>query len=113
MLRIALPHVSLLVVAIGYAIMGSWVLTAIKYSDGTAEAVERLNDAKAQFTTELYAARRSSSPIPLDTNDRLLNEFIDRLYDIYLKYPKSPVVSKNVDVRSLLSCSCLTIQVID
>lgn len=44
-LRIALPHITLFVVAVGYALMGCWVLTAINYKDdGSVEAVQAITE---------------------------------------------------------------------
>jgi hypothetical protein len=101
-LRIALPHVSLLVVAVGYAIMGSWVLTAIKYSDGTAEAVEKMTDAKRRFTDALWrinrAHRNATQLDKVDLSFDPFQRFTDDLYHIYLKYPKSLAIANNKEV---------------
>lgn len=102
-LRIALPHVSLLVVAVGYAIMGSWVLTAIKYSDGTAEAVEKMKVAKQRFTDDIWNLKQAYSNLSLiDKVDLSIDSFqvlTDDLYRIYLKYPKSLALASNKEVH--------------
>uniref|UniRef100_A0A914VCP5 DDB1- and CUL4-associated factor 7 n=1 Tax=Plectus sambesii TaxID=2011161 RepID=A0A914VCP5_9BILA len=102
-LRIALPHVSLLVVAVGYAIMGSWVLTAIKYSDGTAEAVEKMTAAKRRFTDGLWRIsrnhRNNSFMDRVDLSYDPFQNFTDDLYDIYRKYPKSLAIANNKENR--------------
>uniref|UniRef100_A0A9J2PKP5 Fibronectin type-III domain-containing protein n=1 Tax=Ascaris lumbricoides TaxID=6252 RepID=A0A9J2PKP5_ASCLU len=94
-LRIALPHVSLLVVAVGYAILGSWVLTAIKYRDGTSEVIDELERAKKSFFAQLLRIR-SQSTRKIDS-ERFFVNFVDSLYDIYIKYPKSPAVAKSIE----------------
>lgn len=38
-LRITLPHISLLLVSIGYALAGCWILTAINYKADSMEAM--------------------------------------------------------------------------
>ncbi|KHN82862.1 TWiK family of potassium channels protein 7 [Toxocara canis] len=94
-LRIALPHVSLLVVAVGYAIFGSWVLTAIKYRDGTSEVIDELDKAKRVFFAQLlgayYRATRKSD------SERAFVHFSETLYSIYSRYPKSPAIAKSIE----------------
>lgn len=101
-LRIALPHVSLLVVAVGYAIMGSWVLTAIKYSDGTAEAVEKMTAARHRFADALWKINRAHANITLmngvDLSMGSFQTFTEDLYHIYLKYPKSLAIANKKEV---------------
>uniref|UniRef100_A0A915C3F3 Fibronectin type-III domain-containing protein n=2 Tax=Parascaris univalens TaxID=6257 RepID=A0A915C3F3_PARUN len=94
-LRIALPHVSLLVVAVGYAILGSWVLTAIKYRDGTSEVIDELERAKKAFFAQLLRIR-SQTTRKIDS-ERIFVNFVDNLYDIYLRYPKSPAIAKSIE----------------
>ncbi|KAI1716026.1 ion channel domain-containing protein [Ditylenchus destructor] len=65
-LRIALPHITLLVVSVGYALLGCWIMTVINYSDGVlplhpnesngegALAVRLIIEAKQNFVREFW-----------------------------------------------------------
>jgi hypothetical protein len=43
-LRITLPHISLLLISIGYALAGCWILTAINYKTDSLEAEQLIQE---------------------------------------------------------------------
>uniref|UniRef100_A0A1I7XIU4 Col_cuticle_N domain-containing protein n=1 Tax=Heterorhabditis bacteriophora TaxID=37862 RepID=A0A1I7XIU4_HETBA len=84
-LRLALPHVTLLLVSVSYAAFGGWILTIIKYSNQTthyAEILERAKHNFTQFISSLNATRSS-------TFDHQFSYFILEVHNVYSKNPFS------------------------
>ncbi|TKR60308.1 hypothetical protein L596_027573 [Steinernema carpocapsae] len=91
-LRIALPHISLLIGSIIFAIGCSLALTAIKNTEdnqNNAEILTQIDNAKLQFSRNLYAALSSKS-----RNDWFegFHDYSDRLQELHNKYPKAATI---------------------
>ncbi|KAL6742901.1 hypothetical protein Aduo_015997 [Ancylostoma duodenale] len=83
-LRLALPHVTLLLVSLLYAAFGGWVLTIIKFNDQTthdAELLERFESTRVNFTRFVVSINTSRSPLLEEKFD----QFVADLHDVYSK----------------------------
>ncbi|CAD6193635.1 unnamed protein product [Caenorhabditis auriculariae] len=75
-LRLALPHVTLLLVSIIYAAFGGWMLTIIKYNDQTAQAPSILEQSKQMMVRRLLTLNRSEL-------ERGFVQFAEELFEVY------------------------------
>ncbi|KAE9413187.1 hypothetical protein Angca_005360, partial [Angiostrongylus cantonensis] len=82
-LRLALPHVTLLLVSLVYAGFGGWILTIIKYSDHTNHDAELLESTKKDFIRFVLSMNSSQNSM-LENRYTML---IDNLYDIHARSP--------------------------
>ncbi|KHJ88084.1 Ion channel, partial [Oesophagostomum dentatum] len=85
-LRLALPHVTLLFVSLLYAAFGGWVLTIIKYNDQTANDAELRKSfisTRDTFTRFVVSMNTSKSALLEDKFD----EFVEDLYEVYSSNP--------------------------
>ncbi|KAE9552986.1 hypothetical protein FO519_003790 [Halicephalobus sp. NKZ332] len=121
-LRIALPHITLFIVSIIYAIMGCWMLTLINYKDNSSNVADLIIKSKAVYADHLmslydgiYLESRSDT-VDWDStvhqrfrkkgeNDEFVNQmefrswlvdFAQELDKIYREFPKSPSIAKNI-----------------
>uniref|UniRef100_A0A7I4YUY9 Fibronectin type-III domain-containing protein n=1 Tax=Haemonchus contortus TaxID=6289 RepID=A0A7I4YUY9_HAECO len=82
-LRLALPHVTLLLVSLLYAAFGGWILTVIRYSDHNADDTALLVSTKADFTHFVASLNSSRSSIL----EEKFTHFVDDLHEIYSRNP--------------------------
>ncbi|PAV81759.1 hypothetical protein WR25_17501 [Diploscapter pachys] len=80
--RLALPHVTLLLVSITYALLGGWILTIIKAHDQVTHSFELLENSKHQFVRHFMLNRTNR----LDSAQKL-DEFVQQVHKIYEKKP--------------------------
>ncbi|CAJ0948342.1 unnamed protein product, partial [Mesorhabditis belari] len=77
-LRVALPHVTLLIVSLLYAVIGSWVITVLKFTQedpsGDYEALQRL---KRHYVSSLVRGR----------GDEDFEIFAQRSHELYKRLP--------------------------
>ncbi|KAK6753412.1 hypothetical protein RB195_012791 [Necator americanus] len=85
-LRLALPHVTLLFVSLLYAAFGGWILTIIQYSDQAthdAELFEKFESTRVNFTRFIVSINTSRSSVL----EERLNIFVDDLHTLYSRNP--------------------------
>ncbi|CAI4223261.1 unnamed protein product [Auanema sp. JU1783] len=98
-LRLALPHVTLLLVSIIYAAFGGWILTVIKYSDQSTQEPDLLEKTKGNFTKYLVSLIGSSR-----NTSRVEKRFSTYVTDIHNIYQGSPYAwsSNNTEVGDII-----------
>ncbi|KAI6229161.1 hypothetical protein M3Y95_00502200 [Aphelenchoides besseyi] len=118
-LRITLPHISLLLISIGYALAGCWILTAINYKTDSLEAEQLIENAKLRYKSRLlewiehnkpqklkdqdaYAKfKRNLKTLAIDSENVAAQDFstfATELFDVYARFPRSTAVLDNVPI---------------
>lgn len=82
-LRLALPHVTLLLVSLVYAGFGGWILTIIRYSDHTTDDAVLLRSAKTNFTLFAVSLNTTRSSI---LEERFM-KLVDDVHEVYARNP--------------------------
>uniref|UniRef100_A0A915D819 Uncharacterized protein n=1 Tax=Ditylenchus dipsaci TaxID=166011 RepID=A0A915D819_9BILA len=82
-LRIALPHITLLVVSVGYAILGCWILTVINYSDGDVTggggvAVQLIIEAKQHLISQMWSQMKKTGNTSDDDKWSFSSEMVEK-----------------------------------
>ncbi|CAB3398799.1 unnamed protein product [Caenorhabditis bovis] len=75
-LRLALPHVTLLLVSILYAAFGGWMLTLIKYSQQTTHQSILFDQTRQNFARKLCQ-------IPREDYEKAVFDYIEKAYEYY------------------------------
>ncbi|CAD5226189.1 unnamed protein product [Bursaphelenchus okinawaensis] len=92
-LRITLPHISLLLVSIGYALAGCWILTAINYNADSVEAMDLITDTKEEFLLNIKSGLNQNSYDSFNKDmDKSFTSFASKMYNVYSRFPRSTAI---------------------
>ncbi|KAI6189249.1 TWiK family of potassium channels protein 7 [Aphelenchoides besseyi] len=118
-LRITLPHISLLLISIGYALAGCWILTAINYKTDSLEAEQLIENAKLRYKSRLLEWIEHNKPHKVKDQDvyakfkpnlktlaidsenvaaQDFSTFATELFEVYARFPRSTAVLDNVPI---------------
>ncbi|EFO87789.1 CRE-TWK-32 protein [Caenorhabditis remanei] len=75
--RLALPHITLLVVSILYAVFGGWMLTLIKYSQQTTHQAIMFDQTRQSFAKKLAGIGDKAD------FETIVNELVEKTYEFY------------------------------